>query len=488
MPRLIFVLVALFLCRVLPAATNAQPPAQQTLRLSLVRAMQMAVAHNLQAAISALDIAKSKQDLKKQGAAYSFSPYIYTGYSKNRSSSSSWSAEVEAGISKQFRSGTGLSLGLSSKLLGEQEAAYGSDPAYDTGLTITLSQALLQKFGTAYHSYGLESARLSLTNALVAYQEQIAKLVRDTELAYWKLFHAQRRLDISRLSLKLARQLLEINKLRVKLGLQSRADLIEASSVVATREVEVLTARNDQANARDELISILNLNAETNRVNDIQLITKPGTTNQQFSFAAYIGRALQGNLEYRMALTTARQYGLDVGYYSNLALPELDLDVSLGMSGTRDNYPASFPEMASGRNYTLSLGLRLTLPWTSTAGHDLEKARLSAKSAALNLQDKRRTLINSVKTAIRNVRSARTRIAAAGKARDLAKEKLDLMVQKLNLKLASNTDVLQAQKEYLESSLNAEQAVMDYHDARARLYYTCGMGPEIYRIRIKRGK
>jgi outer membrane protein TolC len=61
---------------------------------------------------------------------------------------------------------------------------------------------------------------------------------------------------------------------------------------------------------------------------------------------------------------------------------------------------------------------------------------------------------------------------------------MKLMDSRFNLKLASNTDVLQAQKEYLEASTAYQKAVMDYHIARARIFHLCGTNLERYNIQV----
>ena len=81
-----------------------------------------------------------------------------------------------------------------------------------------------------------------------------------------------------------------------------------------------------------------------------------------------------------------------------------------------------------------------------------------------------------------------SRITAARKARDLSAQRLELVTKKYNLKLASNTDILQTQKDYLESILAYEKAVLEHNEARVQLLFECGMNLHNYKITIRKTK
>ena len=234
---------------------------------------------------------------------------------------------------KKFRFGADLTLAIQSSIYGNQEDSYGSDPSWKSGITLSISQPLLSKAGSSYLKYGSKNATLGIRQKELAFTGEVSRIIRDTETAYWRLLYAQRGLTISKISLKLANQLLEMNAIRVKVGLQPSTDLIEARSVVAKRQEELLRAKNNVRSSRDSLLSLLQLGKNRDQVNGIRILSKPVRSWQPPGLKSLFDTALKQNSDYRISKINLKKNHLDRLYYKNLMRPDLDLDVSLSAKG-----------------------------------------------------------------------------------------------------------------------------------------------------------
>ena len=245
------------------------------LKITLKDALSIAINNNIQTRIAALSLRKARNDVKKENRQYRIAPYLSGDFDASGPDSDIITGTIAAGITKKFRFGADLTLAIQSSIYGNQTDTYGSNPSWKSGVTLSLSQPLLRMAGASYLKYGYKTAKLTVRQKELAFTAEISKLIRDTELAYWRLLYAQRGLIISRISLKLAKQLLEMNRIRVKVGLQAATDLIEARSVVAQRKEEQLRAENNVKSARDTLLSLLRPGKLRESITAVQILSKP---------------------------------------------------------------------------------------------------------------------------------------------------------------------------------------------------------------------
>lgn len=450
-----------------------------TLKLSLPVAFRIALQNSIEAKIAAHRVTQSRNELAAAGKIFSIKPFLSADAYLNGPDNTARTGKIGLGAAKKLPCGTDLSLVVATSVYGNQATALGSDPAWKSGITLTLSQPLLQGAGTAFLQYGINTARWSVREKQIAFTGEISRLVRDTELAYWQHLHAQRRASIAGISLQLARQLLEMNSLQVKLGLLPQTDLIEARSVVATREEELLRAANDVNGTRDDLLALLHL--EKMNITNVLFLTEPAKPQPVGNTADLLSSALANSPDILLMQASHGRNTLAIAYWKNLTRPELNLDLNLGTDGQDSRFAPSF----GPSQFSFSLGIRLALPWGSAAPDNLRNAELEKKVLDLRLASLQRDIANNIRAAVRNINNAASRISAADKARALARQRMDLMTQKLNLKLASNTDVLQAQRDYLEATLAYEKAVLTYSEESARLQYECGLNLRFHNITLE---
>ncbi len=440
-------------------------------------AFKIAIEKNLTVKIYKNSVLQSRLDLKKQIVEYGIEPKIEVSYNKSESLASYDKISTTVSAGKKLPTGTDISVGLESDF-------YLHDSASQTGISVSITQPLLKGFGKVYNKHSERLAKISLENRKIDYYSKINEILKDTEISYWNSYYDIQNLKLKKHALKLAKDLLRMNKLRVKLGLIAKLDLIESESTVAIRIEDLIKAKNSMDNSKEILLNIINFRSLSNAQN-IKIITSPRVQKMEFNRVQLIQKALKNNFKYALAKSDLKINLLNLKYYKNLTKPELNAGLGFGISGKDSSYAKSYSEMFRGEEYSIELTLSLKFPLSVKQDkYELKKQVLDRKKFLLTLQKVRKNVVYNVRSTVRNINAAFQRIEASKKAKSLAQKKHNLVVRKFNLKLSSSNDVLLAQKEFLEAGLNLEKAILDYHRYRAMLYYYCGTSSEKYGVKI----
>ncbi|HEY7675752.1 MAG TPA: TolC family protein, partial [Candidatus Methylomirabilis sp.] len=133
------------------------------------------------------------------------------------------------------------------------------NPNYVTGLTLTLTQPLLKNFGIDVNETPIKLAINNRQIARSTLTTRIYDVVTNTQNAYFDLVSAIEQLEVARRSLALARDLVDLNKARVRAGVAAPVEVTQAEAQAAAREQDVLIAEKAVKDAEDNLRIILNL-------------------------------------------------------------------------------------------------------------------------------------------------------------------------------------------------------------------------------------
>jgi outer membrane protein TolC len=196
---------------------------------------------------------------------------------------------------------------------------------------------------------------------------------------------------------------------------------------------------------------------------------------------------------------------IDVRYYRNQMLPNLQLTASYytsGLSGDQliwDGNPL-FPESTiigvnkGGisdslrdalknlyRNY--SIGLQLSIPLKSTSARaDLAQARLNLEQSLLLLKKTESTIYSEVKQIIMDLETNAKIVEANRISRELAEQKLVAEQKKLAVGLSTNYLVLQYQRDFSNAQIAELKSLIDYNLALSRVNKVLGTTLEKHQI------
>jgi outer membrane protein TolC len=475
-----------------PAAEQASPPPEgavpgedagvAAVALSLRDVLTAALENNLDITVRRYDPLRSETFVTVQGAA--FDPLL-TG-------SASSSEDERRGISSFFGpftsqdkihfysasfedplvTGGRYSVGVSSSDTFNTNSFAGTSTGYNTSWQITVTQPLLRNLGPDVNRWQILVAR----NDLGASEEQFRQTVLDTlssaEKAYWDLNFSIMDLRTKRGSLQLAKDFLEQNRIKVRVGTLAPIEITQAEAGVADREEGVIIAENAVRTAEDTLRRIINVPRDSPVWSQP---INPSDTLPLTEVTAVMDEAVSAAEENRPDLKQARlsvkSRETELGFRRNQKRWGLDLEGNYGLLGfDAAGYSNSFRDLRDRNQTSWTVTLNLSVP----IGNRLAQAGFLNAEHALNqsrydLQRLEQVARVEVRNAVRTVETDLKRVKAAQVNVRLQREKLAAEQKKFENGMSTSFQVLQFQTDLATAESRENQAIVDYNKSLAEL-------------------
>jgi outer membrane protein TolC len=495
-------------------------PGQQTrgvhlgapeMRLSLQDAIALALQHNINLEVSRLGLASAEQSFL--ASAGIFDPLLSGNagatYSESPATNELVGAQValqrtrtfDLSLGKLMPTGGSVSLGLTNSRTKTNSTFFFLNPAYQSGLTLSVSQPLLQGFGTDVTRATIEVAKRSRDISRVQFEEIVINTAQAVQNAYWNLVYAIDDLKVKQHSLKLAQDLLDQTRTRVRIGTSAPIDIVQSEAAVAARELDIIVAENAVENAADVLKDLMGFENPDDWTSKIVPTDALEATAESVDLDKSIEIALQHRPELRQ-----RQLEQEIGEVNllvakNALRPQLNLGLSYGYAGAGgtqlvldpqtgqvvSTIPGGWDDAFSqvvNRDYNQwSAGITFSYPLGNTgAKAQLAERRFNLSSARQNTALTRQAIISDVRNAVRGLDASAKAIAAAVKSRELAERNLDAEQKKFANGMSTNFQVVKiqddlaiAQASELQARVLYRQAVTVYRAAVGELLEAMGI-------------
>jgi outer membrane protein TolC len=381
------------------------------------------------------------------------------------------------------------------------------NPRYGATLQFDFVQPLLRNGGL---KMGRKEIIIAENNLEIS-QTQFESVVQDTIYtvveAYWNLLYAIEDLKVKNQSLQLARDLLAKNKKEVEVGKLAPLEVLNAETVVAQREADILAAEVLIKRREDLLKYHLNMS-------DVQALTpksivpmdRPDFVEKVISFdeAWQVAQVKRPDLRANRKNIENNDFKMSVA--KNKMLPGLDLSFSYwspGISGDRILYLDDNPflgiiigkaegsagdavgDALSFKHNNWNVALTLTLPLSNVITRaEYVKSRMELEKSQLELEDNKKFAMLDVNDAVREVATHIKRVEAYRLARELAQKRLEAEEKKLDVGLTTNYFVLTYQEELATARSTEIKSMLDYILALARLDRAMGSSLESWNVRL----
>jgi outer membrane protein len=255
------------------AATAPQadaPPGVEVTALSLDDCLKQALENNLDIAVRRYDPLRSETQVTLSQSA--FDSTLTGGAARSRS--------VQRGITPNFGvlssrdTQNNFTLGFVDPLISggnyrfdllanddRNRNGFSQTPAlgWKTSWQFTLNQPLLRNLGAGANRWLIVTARNTLGQSESRFRQTVMETLAAAEKAYWDLNFSLMDLKTKRVSLKLAQDFLDENRIKVRVGTLAPIEITQAEAGVADREEAVIIAENVVRTAEDALRRIINL-------------------------------------------------------------------------------------------------------------------------------------------------------------------------------------------------------------------------------------
>ena len=355
------------------------------LRLDIKKVLNLVLKQNLDVKKALLDYKASSIDLNSYKGKFNYNLYGKSDYSKIENSSEDPSSSFqgrettqynfEAGVSRKFRTGTDISVGLSSmyqNVSGAQidAGALGSmemgGKGYQSGLIVSVQQEILKNtFGISDRLSEKKIANLGKIQRQ-GVRMHLANLLVDALIGYWNILVAEESLEITEISLKSTIDIRDLIKKKQSLGLSEMEELFDWNSKVLQSKNAYEITKKNLYDARMAVARILNLDIGT----DFDLAKIFKTTSPKVTFDHALKDALLKRVDLANQRTLLENSELEYKIAFHNTEPSLTLNFSAGFDDySNEGYSETFNDF----NKQWSIGFKASYP----LGNDQAVARMS---------------------------------------------------------------------------------------------------------------
>jgi outer membrane protein TolC len=351
------------------------------------------------------------------------------------------------------------------------------------GLSVT--QPLLKNFGPDANLAGVRIAKANRDISDYEYRQSAISTVTGVVNAYSSLQFAHDALDVARRTRELAASLLGDNEKSLKIGSIAQSDVIQARSLFASLEENVLIYERQVRDAENALRELI---GEDEFFEDRPLFTIVPVDIPKLVIdrRADLETALRMRPDFEIARLGIVQRKATESAARNGLLPEVDFVGGYGYNGLSSTLSASRQMVGDRLNPSFSAGVTVTLPLTySVARGTARAARLQREQAEEDLARLRADIALGVATAEGQIETSRKRVSADQAAYALAKQALEAEEKKKRAGASTTLAVEQEQQNLAQVEFSVSAALASERQAVAGYFQELGVTLERYNIKLE---
>lgn len=441
----------------------------------------------------------------------------YTNY--NHNSLSNWYVQgtqyttkmidYSVGLSQNIITGGDISLGLSSSLTDTTQKLVTINPTYGGQLSFGLNQPLLKNFGPKISRKEIIAAQNQRDISVYGLKSTIVGKVYDVEQAYWTLVYNIESLKVNESSLKQSKEQLEKNKEAAKIGTKTSLDVLLAETEVANWESRIISVRSQVEKAEDRLRELINLASDgSGTTKPILPVDKPVVEKKEITFEQALKTAFEESPDIGRYQKEIENSSLDVSYYKNQLLPQLDLNFKIwypGQSGdilifqNNDPFTGIVVDRIKGsrsdslkdvfdlryRNWYITLSLNIPLQNIFSRA-SLAGAKMEKEQKQLEMEKQRKSVYNALLAVFKELKNNEKRMDTSRVLRELREKKLQAEEERVRLGLAISSEWLfQYQRDVASAKTDEILATIDYKISVANLERIMGVNLKSKNLKFK---
>ncbi|MCP4215104.1 MAG: TolC family protein [bacterium] len=460
--------------------------------LTLKEAIVHALKHNLDLQIQMKDTEISQQSVKLSKAI--FDPHLSLSYSSVESSrpASSTLDGTESGTleskTKTFSSTISQLIpfggSISFTLQGDKETTNSTyvfkNPSYTAQGAVQFNQPLLKNFGMSTTKKDIYISINTVKISKETLKSKIIDLVYQVENAYWTLAHAYENLEVTKMALKRAQDLLKQNEIKVRVGSSAPIDLLQAKAEVARQESELISGEKNIQSYEEDLKKILNMSKEHF---SIKPLDKPEVKKIDARFKSFLAEALENRPDIQQARLALKNSGINKKYYKNQLLPEVNFKATYsthGLAGDTldingniaEHIPLStaVKEIFKQTYKYYNFGIEAKIPiFRTQVKANYRKAKVELSKSELSLRNTENTIYSEVKKVIKELETNAKLVESQKVALKVQEEKLKAEEKRQAVGITTVFLVLEAQKNYAQMQASYLQTIINYNMTVAKI-------------------
>jgi outer membrane protein len=364
------------------------------------------------------------------------------------------------------------------------------NPQFSSGLTGSLTQPLWRGFKIDSTRAALKTTRISQQNDEISLSATTATTQANVRNAYWDLVYAIEAVGAAQNSFDLAGRLIQDNQARVEIGTLAPIDVVSAQAEAASRRNLLVQA---QATVRTSELALKRLIVSGTDdplwTASLNPVDRPPTTPEPIDVEGAVARALGQRTDLQQSKNNLAISDINLKNQVDATKPQLNLTANYGLNGLGGPFlqrTGAVDELTGGPVSTIipsgyfdalrnivgfdapvwTVGVNFALPiGQSTQEATVARSKLSLQQTQVNLKALELQIATDVTNAALTVQSALESVQATVAARELAQKRLEAAQSKLDVGMATNYEVVQAQRDFADARNNELRAVLTYRKA-----------------------
>ena len=398
-----------------------------------------------------------------------------------------WSAGIAQNL---WKGGGNYTLSWTNSRFDNPSSVNIRNPQWQSGLTATLSQPLLRGFKIDTTRASLQTNRISQQNDEIGLQSTTIGTQASVRNAYWDLVYSVQAVEAAQNSYDLASRLVKDNQARVEIGTLAPIDIVTAQAEEATRRQTLVQA---QATLRTSELALKRLIVSGTDdplwTSSLNPTDRPPSTPEPINLEGAVTRALAQRTDLQQSKNNLRISDINLRNQVDATRPQLNLNASYGLAGLGgpffqrtgavdpitggqigniipSGYLDALRNISGFDAPTWTVGLAFAYPLGVSAQEaNVARSKLSLDQSQANLKALELTIATEVTNAALTVQSSLESVQASSVARELSQKRLEAAQSKFEVGMATNYEVVQAQRDFVDARNNELRANLTYRKA-----------------------
>ena len=353
--------------------------------------------------------------------------------------------------------------------------------AYTTGFQAQYTQPLLANFKIDNTRTTLLTTAIQQDQAELDLQATTASTVAQVRNAYWELVFGILNLENQRASLDLSSKLVQDNRARVEIGTMAPIDIVQAQAEEATRRQALVNAEATLQNTELALKRLIVSGTDDPLwTATLNATDRPSPSAEAIDLEGAVRNALANRTDLLTQKKTIDSANITLRSLRNQTLPTLNmvgtyrLDGRGGQPSDTTIPPSNWWDALGGvgnfeaPTWTMRLDFAYPLG-TSQAEANKARQEILIRQNQASIKATELQIATEVTAAAIAIRSSLEAIQAATAARELSVKRAEAAQSKLDVGMATNFEVVQAQRDLadarnreLREHLNYRRALVDF--------------------------
>jgi len=398
-----------------------------------------------------------------------------------------WSAGLAQNL---WKGGGSYNVNWTNGRLANQSTVNLRNPQFTSGITAALVQPLWRGFKIDSTRAALKTNLLTQENDQITLTSTVVTTQANVRNAYWDLVFAIQAVEAAQNSYDLAARLVQDNQSRVEIGTLAPIDVVTAQAEQATRRQTLVVA---QATVRTNELALKRLIVSGTEdplwTSSINPVDRPSTVPEPINLEAAVTRALASRTDLQQSKNNLKISDINLRNQVDATKPQLNLTANYGLNGLGgpqfiftgppDPITGAQPSQTIPSGYldalrniagfdapTWTLGFTFAYPLGRSAQEaTVSRSKLSLQQTEANLKALELQIATDVTNAALTVQSSLESVQASAVARELGQKRLEAAQSKMDVGMATNYEVVQAQRDFADARNNELQAILNYRKA-----------------------